>query len=75
LPSWTPPRALGGLIDGEAVAATTTTWPRSNGYVSSVVGRHIFLYAFDLLELDGNDLRREPEAPAVKREAEEDWSR
>ena len=23
-------------------------------------GRHVFLYAFDLLELDGTDLRREP---------------
>jgi len=23
-------------------------------------GRHVFLYAFDLLELDGQDLRREP---------------
>jgi bifunctional non-homologous end joining protein LigD len=62
-----------------------------------------FLYAFDLLELDGTDLRREPRlegivskrpgsryrsgrspdwlkfknpaAPAVKREAEEDWTK
>ena len=23
-------------------------------------GKHVFLYAFDLLELDGQDLRREP---------------
>ena len=23
-------------------------------------GEHVFLYAFDLLELDGTDLRREP---------------
>ena len=23
-------------------------------------GEHVFLYAFDLLELDGQDLRREP---------------
>ena len=23
-------------------------------------GRHVFLFAFDLLELDGEDLRREP---------------
>jgi len=23
-------------------------------------GKHVFLYAFDLLELDGEDLRREP---------------
>jgi ATP-dependent DNA ligase len=54
-----------------------------------------FLFAFDLLELDGTDFRREPlggsnyrsgrspdwlkfknpEAPAVRREAEEDWGR
>ena len=39
---------------------TSTGWP---GSMCSAVGAtrpHAFLYAFDLLELDGTDLRREP---------------
>jgi ATP-dependent DNA ligase len=48
-------------------------------------GKHVFLYAFDLLELKRSPYRsgRSPDwlkmknanAPAVKREAEEDWAR
>ncbi len=48
------------VIDGEAVACNgdglsifeTLRWRRAD--------RHVFLYAFDLLALDGKDLRREP---------------
>ena len=48
------------VIDGEAVACNgdglsifeTLRWRRAD--------RHVFLYAFDLLVLDGQDLRREP---------------
>jgi hypothetical protein len=44
----------------------------------------VFLYAFDLIELNGDDLRREPldwlksknpASEAVRREREEDWDR
>jgi hypothetical protein len=35
-------------------------WPSSNGCGVSEKGPHIFLYAFDLLELDCSDLRAEP---------------
>jgi hypothetical protein len=48
------------LIDGEAVA------PDDNGVAvfarlrRKPSGRHVFLIAFDLLELDSEDLRREP---------------
>jgi bifunctional non-homologous end joining protein LigD len=48
------------LIDGEAVACddkglAVFEWLRRKRH-----GQHVFLYAFDLLELDGQDLRREP---------------
>ena len=47
------------LIDGEAVACD------DNGVavferLRTETGRHVFLCAFDLLELNGTDLRREP---------------
>src|SRR5262245_59632434 len=48
------------IIDGEAVACD------DNGVASFDLIRHqranesIFLYAFDLIELNGNDLRRDP---------------
>jgi hypothetical protein len=46
------------LIDGEAVASD------DNGVAVLLrrkpSGRHVFLIAFDLRELDGEDLRREP---------------
>jgi bifunctional non-homologous end joining protein LigD len=51
-------RARSCLIDGEAVACD------DNGLAVFErlrrKGRHVFLYAFDLLELDGTDLRHEP---------------
>jgi bifunctional non-homologous end joining protein LigD len=40
--------------------ATTTAWPYSSSLREKPAGRHVFLYAFDLLELNGKDLRREP---------------
>ena len=46
------------MIDGEAVPAAVTAEFRLAAY-----RRHdasVFLYAFDLIELDGADLRREP---------------
>jgi bifunctional non-homologous end joining protein LigD len=48
------------IIDGEAVACD------DNGVASFDLVRHhranesIFLYAFDLIELNGDDLRRDP---------------
>jgi bifunctional non-homologous end joining protein LigD len=38
----------------------TTTGSRSERLRYQRSGRHVFLFAFDLLELDGEDLRREP---------------
>ena len=40
------------LIDGQAVACDDVSLPRRRG--------NVVLFAFDLLELDGRDLRREP---------------
>jgi bifunctional non-homologous end joining protein LigD len=53
-------RSLSCIIDGEAVACD------DNGVASFDLIRHqranerIFLYAFDLIELNGDDLRRDP---------------
>ena len=53
-------RARSCIIDGEAVACD------DNGVASFDLVRHqrandsIFLYAFDLIELNGDDLRRDP---------------
>jgi bifunctional non-homologous end joining protein LigD len=53
-------RSQSCIIDGEAVACD------ENGVASFDLVRHhrasdrVFLYAFDLIELDGNDLRRDP---------------
>ena len=53
-------RSRSCIIDGEAVACD------DNGVASFDLIRHqranerIFLYAFDLIELNGDDLRREP---------------
>jgi bifunctional non-homologous end joining protein LigD len=53
-------RSRSCIIDGEAVACD------DNGVASFDLGRHqranesIFLYAFDLIELNGDDLRRDP---------------
>ena len=50
-------RATSCLIDGEAVACDDNADVRPAGYRRQD-GR-VFLYAFDLIELDGNDLRCE----------------
>jgi len=73
-------RSRSCIIDGEAVAFD------DNGVTSfnRVRYRHhdesIFLYAFELIELNGDDLRRHPlegrkATLEMKREAEEDWGR
>jgi ATP-dependent DNA ligase len=48
------------LIDGEAVACDENGLAVFERLRLKPSGRHVFLYAFDLLELDGQDLRREP---------------
>jgi bifunctional non-homologous end joining protein LigD len=48
------------LIDGEAVACDENGLAVFKRLRRKPSGKHVFLYAFDLLELDGQDLRREP---------------
>ena len=48
------------LIDGEAVSCDANGVAVFERLRLKQEGRHVFLYAFDLLELDGTDLRREP---------------
>ena len=48
------------LIDGEAVACDANGLAVFEHLRRKPTGRHVLLYAFDLLELDGEDLRREP---------------
>jgi len=48
------------LIDGEAVACDKNGLAVFERLRRKPTGKHVFLYAFDLLELDGQDLRREP---------------
>ena len=48
------------MIDGEAVACDDNGLAVFERLRRKPTGRHIFMYAFDLLELDGGDLRREP---------------
>jgi len=48
------------LIDGEAVACDDNGLAVFERPRQKRAGRHVFLYAFDLLELNGKDLRREP---------------
>jgi bifunctional non-homologous end joining protein LigD len=48
------------LIDGEAVACDANGLAVFEHLRRKPTGRHVLLYAFDLLELDGQDLRREP---------------
>jgi len=48
------------LIDGEAVACDGNGLAVFERLRRKPTGRHVLLYAFDLLELDGEDLRREP---------------
>jgi bifunctional non-homologous end joining protein LigD len=48
------------LIDGEAVACDENGLAVFKRLRRKPSGEHVFPYAFDLLELDGQDLRREP---------------
>jgi bifunctional non-homologous end joining protein LigD len=48
------------LIDGEAVCCDDDGLPTFQRLRLRRDDRHVFLSAFDLLELDGKDLRREP---------------
>jgi bifunctional non-homologous end joining protein LigD len=48
------------LIDGEAVACDENGLAVFERLRLRPSGKHVFLYAFDLLELDGQDLRPEP---------------
>jgi bifunctional non-homologous end joining protein LigD len=48
------------LIDGEAVACDENGLAVFKRLRRKPSGEHVFLYPFDLLELDGQDLRREP---------------
>jgi bifunctional non-homologous end joining protein LigD len=48
------------LIDGEAVACDGDGMPSFDRLRYRRADGHVFLFAFDLLELDGQDLRREP---------------
>jgi bifunctional non-homologous end joining protein LigD len=47
------------LIDGEAVVCDDNGIAVFERLRRKREGRHVFLYAFDLLELDGTDLRRD----------------
>jgi len=48
------------LLDGEAVACDGDGMPCFDRLRYRRQDGHVFLYAFDLIELDGRDLRREP---------------
>jgi ATP-dependent DNA ligase len=48
------------LIDGEAVACDENGLAVFERLRRKPSGKHVFLYAFDLVELNGQDLRREP---------------
>jgi bifunctional non-homologous end joining protein LigD len=48
------------LIDGEAVACDGDGMPCFDRLRYRHQDGHVFLYAFDLIELDGDDLRRQP---------------
>ena len=50
------------LIDGEAVACDRDGLPSFDRLRYRRQDSTVFRYAFDLLELDGRDLRREPTA-------------
>jgi bifunctional non-homologous end joining protein LigD len=53
-------KARSCLIDGEAVACDENGLAVFKRLRLKPSGSHVFLYAFDLLELDGQDLRPEP---------------
>jgi bifunctional non-homologous end joining protein LigD len=52
-------KARSCLIDGEAVACDDNGLTVFERLCEKPTGRHVFMYAFDLLELNGTDLRRE----------------
>jgi ATP-dependent DNA ligase len=53
-------KAVSCLIDGEAVACDDDGMPCFDRLRYRRADGHVFLYAFDLIELDGDGLRREP---------------
>jgi ATP-dependent DNA ligase len=53
-------RVTSCLIDGEAMACDDDGLPVFERLRQRRHDRHVFLYAFDLIELNGNDLRRGP---------------
>ena len=53
-------RASSCLIDGEAVACDGDGMPCFDRLRYRRQDGHVFLYSFDLIELDGDDLRHEP---------------
>jgi len=53
-------KAVSCLIDGEAVACDGDGLPVFDRLRYRRDDRRVFLYAFDLIELSGDDLRREP---------------
>ena len=53
-------KAASCLIDGEAVACDDDGLPVFDRLRYRRDDRRVFLYAFDLIELDGEDLRHEP---------------
>jgi bifunctional non-homologous end joining protein LigD len=53
-------KAASCLIDGEAVACDDDGLPVFDRLRYRRADGSVFLYAFDLIELDGDDLRREP---------------
>ena len=53
-------KAASCLIDGEAVACDGNGLPVFDRLRYRRDDRRVFLYAFDLIALDGDDLRREP---------------
>jgi bifunctional non-homologous end joining protein LigD len=53
-------KAASCLIDGEAVACDDDGLPVFDRLRYRRQDGHVFLFAFDLLELDGRDLRRDP---------------
>jgi hypothetical protein len=58
-------KARSCLIDGEAVVCDDNGLAVFERLRYQRGGRTVFLFAFDLLELDGTDLRREPFIPAM----------
>jgi bifunctional non-homologous end joining protein LigD len=53
-------RSRSGIIDGEAVACDDSGVPSFNRIRYRQHDGEVFLYAFDLIELNGDDLRRDP---------------